>query len=329
MITLITGAPGAGKTAALVDMLSEMKGRHIYVHGIPDLLIEHVELDDPTEWPSVVPDGSVVVIDEVQTFWRPTGPGQKISNDITGLETHRHRGLDFYIITQAPRLLHTSVRSLVGRHVHLRDIGVMGRFWYEWPECDENCSKNWKNAPIKKRYRLPKKIFGQYKSASEHIKPVRTFPMLVPVAILALIFTVGMVWFAYTRIAVKFDDKPVQVVQVELVKDVLQPQQPVAYEKADHEIASYEMTAYIPRLAARPETAPAYDHLREVVVMPRVVGGICTAAGCDCYTQQSTRAEIPDDACRSFIASPPFNPYLAPPQHYSERESVPMDGPIT
>lgn len=150
MITLITGAPGTGKSAALVSLLKELsKGRTIYVNGIPDLKIDHQELEDPTKWIDDVPDGSIIVIDEVQRIWRPRGPGQKVPPDIAALETHRHRGIDFYIVTQGPRLVDTNVRALVGRHVHLRDLGFLGRWWYEWPECADNCSTGWKNAPLK------------------------------------------------------------------------------------------------------------------------------------------------------------------------------------
>ena len=132
MITLITGAPGAGKTAALVDLLTQLgKDRAIYCHGIPELSIDHQELVDPATWPDTVPDGSIVVIDEVQTIWRPSGPGQRIPDHIAKLETHRHRGLDFYIITQGPNLAHSNVRALVGRHIPLRVIGFLGRWCYE------------------------------------------------------------------------------------------------------------------------------------------------------------------------------------------------------
>ena len=76
MITLITGAPGAGKTSSLVKLLRELaKGRAIYVDGIPELKVPHLPLDDANRWPELVPDGSAVVIDEVQRVWRPSGPG--------------------------------------------------------------------------------------------------------------------------------------------------------------------------------------------------------------------------------------------------------------
>lgn len=178
MITLITGAPGAGKSAALVDLLqSECQRRALYVSGIPELSLPHVSLDDEMRWPELVEDGAAVVIDEVQRVWRPRGAAAKVPPAIAALETHRHRGLDFYLVTQHPKLLDANVRALVGRHVHLRDVGILGRWWYEWPECSNEIA--YKAAPVKKSYRLPKKVFGLYKSASLHVKPIRSIPRSV------------------------------------------------------------------------------------------------------------------------------------------------------
>jgi len=196
VITLITGAPGSGKSAALVKLLSELSaGRACYVDGVPDLRVPHVVMSEPHQWMRDVPDGSAVVIDEVQRVWRPAGPGSKVPPDIEALETHRHRGLDFYLVTQHPKLLHANVRALVGRHIHLREIGVMGRWWYEWPEAVN--PESWKTAPIKQRYKLPRAVFSQYKSASLHVKPIRKIPpalIVAGVAILGLGFLAKQVY---------------------------------------------------------------------------------------------------------------------------------------
>jgi zona occludens toxin len=316
MLTLITGAPGAGKTAALVSLLTDLaKGRAVYVNGIPDLKIPHQELKEPSDWMGEVPDGSIIVIDEVQRVWRPTGPGQKIAPDIAALETHRHRGLDFYIITQGPKLVHTNVRALVGRHVHLRDIGFLGRWWYEWPECNDQCSQGWKNAPIKKRYKLPKQIFGQYKSATEHIKPVRSFPVMVVVAIAALFGTAGLAYYSYTRVMARnasaSASPPVVAPGAAGVPGaavgVASGAGPAAPAFLDDRIA------FIPRMTIKPESAPAYDGLRRVVNMPLVSGAICSKAGCKCITQQGTDAGLTSGDCRAWASNRPFDPYTPPP----------------
>jgi zona occludens toxin (predicted ATPase) len=207
VITLITGAPGAGKTAALVDLLSGFKDRPIYVDGIPELVLGHEVLSDAKQWPAVVPDGAAVVIDEVQRVWRPAGAGSRVPPDIEALETHRHRGLDFFIVTQHPNLVHQNVRRLVGRHVHLRDVGILGRWWYEWPEATN--PETFRNAPVKKRYSLPKSAFGKYKSASLHVKPIRSVPRSVIVLGLALCAVAFLGWKAYQSIGAKLNPAPV------------------------------------------------------------------------------------------------------------------------
>lgn len=322
MITLITGAPGAGKTAALVSMLADLgKDRAIYAHGIPDLKIPHVVLDDPAAWPDTVPDGAVVIIDEVQTVWRPSGPGQKIPDSIQKLETHRHRGLDFYIITQGPNLVHSNVRALVGRHVHLRDIGVFGRWWYEWPETADNCRTGWKNAPVKKRYRLPKHIFGQYKSASLHVKPERSLPPVVFVFLAALLGLGYLGWKAYGSISAKVQGTPPALAQSTpsapaAPASIPKPGAPAGFDPITGTIADPlppgvldDRVAFIPRVPDKPETAPAYDSLRQVVNMPLVTGAACFKGHCKCFTQQGTNAGLSHEQCKAWMDQPPFDPY--------------------
>lgn len=326
MITLITGAPGSGKSAALVNLLADLaKNRTVYVSGIPDLQIPHEPLEDPTTWTSAVPDGSIIVIDEVQRVWRPRGPGAKVPPDIAALETHRHRGIDFYVVTQSPRLMDSNIRGLVGRHVHLRDIGILGRWWYEWPECADNCAAGWKNAPLKRRYRLPKKIFGQYKSASEHIKPVRSFPWMLIVLLAAVVLAAGFGWRTYTIIR----DRGKLPASAPAATPANQPgAAPESTAVPLSTAAAYDPLAFIPRVSSKPESAPAYDHLRVVTVMPQVVGGICMGGKCRCITDQGTDPGISNEECRQYVASPPFNPYLVKPERQASPESAPAP-PVT
>lgn len=318
MITLITGAPGTGKSAACVSMLFELsKGRPVFVDGIPDLAVEHTPID-ARQWPQAVPDGALVVIDEVQRVWRPTGPGSRIPEDIAALETHRHRGLDFIVITQHPKLVHSNVRNLVGRHVHLRDLGILGRYWYEWPEAGDPGS--FRSAPVKKKYRLPKKVFGAYKSATEHIKPARSVPpalIVFAVAMVVLLVVLGrMVW----RFSTDPDlAEPAAVQPGDIApapgRSFRSVSSPDTRGQVHSVITGTTLTvAMMPRLAHDPGSAPAYDHLRVVRVMPRIVGGFCEGDSCRCFTQQGTDPRVPAEVCREWIANPPFDPYREPQQ---------------
>ena len=64
-----------------------------------------------------------------------------------------------------------------------------------------------------------------------------------------------------------------------------------------------------PRLVARPETAPLYDGVRQVVAMPIVKGCLQTRFVCKCYTDQATDAGLDDNQCRHYMEHPYFQPF--------------------
>lgn len=307
MITLLTGVPGSGKTAAAVDMLtSEYKDRMLYVDGLNGLQLEHVEVD-VLNWHKDVPDGAVIVVDEVQRKWRPRGPGAKVPDSVAALETHRHRGIDFLIITQNPRLVDSNVRDLVGRHVHIRDTGWMGRWWYEWPEC--SASVAWKACQNKRRYKLPAHVFKLYTSASIHVKPVRKAPLMlwfIAAAIVALCVALYVLNGSVSK-TIGDDKKLPALEQSQDVSGV-----GAAPGAAPGVPKVYDFGEFIPRQSNRPETAPAYDELRKVVVMPVVVGGLCIRGECACYTQQGTHAGLSSQECSDWMLQRPFDPYTVP-----------------
>lgn len=247
MITLLTGAPGTGKTAALVDLLRTVGAdRPLFVFGLNGLKLAHVPLEDPTKWMGEVPDGAAIVIDEVQQVWRPRGAGKAVPDHIAALETHRHRGLDFFLTTQGPNLLDSNVRALVGRHIHLRDLGWLGRWWYEWPECADQCRTGWRSAPIKKRYKLPKRIFDSYTSASMHIKPIRSFPTALVVAVTALGGTGYLAWHMYGRLASNMNPAAASASQ--------------GQQKQGGGKTAMVPASTVPAVAASPEKPPEPDH---------------------------------------------------------------------
>lgn len=303
MITLITGTPGSGKTAYVVAELLKVTGRPIYVYNVNGLTLPHEPLEDLNEWHTIVPDGALVVADEVQRAWRPAAAGSKVPDSIAELETHRHRGVDFWIISQSPSLVHTNVRKLIGRHIHL--VGNWaGRYAYEWSECNTSPDSG-RGRAIKTRYTLPKKAFQHYKSAEIHTKLNRKLPPVIWGLGVAVVF-VGLLGF---RLYGKLNS-------------AIHPQ--------DAEIAaSYEVTDgapsgaparrlddgldFSPRVVGRPETAPVYDHLRRVKDFPRIAGCISSETrGCSCFTQQGTVYPVAVAVCESMLAGAVFDPYREP-----------------
>jgi zona occludens toxin len=314
MLTIITGAPGAGKTCAMVSlMMGELAGRPLYADGVNGLTIEHTPVD-LNEWHITVPKGigAVVCGDEGQRRWRPRGPGQKVPPAIEAMETHRHDGLDFFITTQSPNLLDSNIRNLCGRHVHIRDLGLLGRWWYEWPECSDNPKQSWRTAPIKKKYKLDKKAFGLYKSASLHIKPVRSVPWMVLVLAAAVIGVGVLSFMTWRTIKDRLQGVPVAATAAPAKSAASGSPGPQAAPAGPMRAYLTDANQFRPRVTSNPETAPAYDELRRVVTMPRVVGGWCRGDECRCITQQGTDAGMTWRDCRSWLESPPFNPYTLP-----------------
>jgi len=201
VITLLTGNPRSGKTAQLVEWLRTIyKDRPIYMQGLEGLTLPHEKVD-ATRWHLDVPDGSIIVIDEVQQVWRPRGPGHLPHASIMELETHGHRGIDFFLTTQKPSLVDKNVRELVGRHLHIRDTGWLGRWVYEWPECSENLA--WKTCALKRRFKVPKSSFAHYKSASMH-STVEKARSLMPVVTGGLVLlALVLVFLVYRAVSSK------------------------------------------------------------------------------------------------------------------------------
>ncbi|TCP18250.1 zonular occludens toxin domain-containing protein [Simplicispira metamorpha] len=324
MISLFTGMPGAGKTAAMIDLVRDIaKDRPLFVHFDPSerlrpeqkllsetLKLPHTQVNAST-WHEEVPDGGILIIDEAQGCWRPRGPSAKVPEAIAALETHRHAGVDIFITTQAPRLIDANVRGLVGRHVHIRDTGWLGRWWYEWPETNE--SLTWKTCPVKKRYKLPKQIFDLYGSANVHTTPVRMAPKtLVLIAVLlvclaALVFMIVRSVNRYTSPDQVKEPAPVSAPAPAAVRADLRAQIPTSVPD--------ERVDFMPRLSDRPWTAPAYDHLRQVIRMPVITGAVCVNEHCVCYHGQE-RLDVGSDQCRHWAVYRPFNPYVG------ERDSI-------
>lgn len=313
MITIITGTPGSGKTALCVDLIiREYKDRLIYNDGLEGLQIDHQTID-AMEWHETAPDGALIIVDEVQRKWRPRGPSAKVPDSVAALETHRHRGIDFIVITQNLKLVDHNVRALSGRHLHIRDTGFLGRWLYEWPEADLN--NNWKRCENKRRYKLPKHVFKLYKSASLHTKPVRNTPTMLYIVGVLLVAFLALAVFIYGR----FNNDPAPDISstiaspgpssAAVLSGGASPSSNSSPSVSEDLLLIDDRIDWIPRVSTYPESAPAYDQVRRVVTFPQVIGGMCTDKRCICITQQGTNAGLSDDECRAEIDRPRFNPY--------------------
>lgn len=199
MITLITGTPGSGKTLYTVWFAEQQVklGRRLMVDGIRDLALEHVLVDEAwlRRWYELAEHNDLIVVDEAQRIYPPTTVSQKVGPDVEQLHVHRHKGVDFILITQHPQRISKTVRDLVGRHVHVRRMfGMKKAMLYEWDHCHNVGSL--KDA-VKSWWTYPRSVFNLYTSAEVHTKQKAVIPKALFVAPVALVIAGVFAWYAF------------------------------------------------------------------------------------------------------------------------------------
>ena len=254
---------------------------------------------------------SVIIIDEAQRFYRPRPAGSRVPLHITMLEYHRHFGVHFLFISQAPRLMDLHVRSLTEKHVHL-DKTWKGGLKYEWVSCRDIDSKVDKKDAVKTAYSPPKHVFPLYKSSSLHLKVKHKIPMAIYVLAAAIPLFIALVWFAVHKVKAdhqltKPDNASSGLISISAASGV----------QAASSVAGVDtLYDFKPAVPGRPETAPAFNRLRQVVTMPVVSACIQSEQHCICYTQQGSRiADMSEDTCRFRVEQGhQFDPYSPPSQ---------------
>lgn len=335
MITVITGTPGAGKTlytiqklllplvgtdiVQVVDGVTTIHPRTIYTN-IKGLTIEHELIDGGSEqglrdWHEWAKPGAVIVFDEVQKIWSPRANGSAVPADIQALETHRHMGVDFILITQNVMLVDRNIHALGGRHLHIRRVANMpAAIVYEWDHVNRQLL--FSKAITKSPYRYNRKVYKLYHSADLHTKQPRKMP--------------GVLWFIVLAIGLLAWKGPdmyrgltgqtavaTNATSSKSAQAGTSSSSPAAVGSAaagaPGQPAIDDFKAWIPRVNSRPESAPAYDGLRQVKSMPVVAGAMCNSSGCKCVTHQGTNAGLTEAECRGWLENRPFDPYRAPP----------------
>jgi len=324
MITLIPGGPGLGKTALAVSLLqSQYADRPIFsnVRGLP---LEHSPLPKLEEWTHeeqnaqgtsehhfTFPAGSVIVIDECQQFFRPRASGSRVPPYVSAFETHRHRGIDFILITQGSRLIDSNLRSLVkgGQHIFLKS-SYLGRYRYEKSEVINEDDKSSYSLASKRKYTLPKEAFNLYKSAELHTKPPRPkLPWAVYLIAVAVIGGGILAWRVTHRIegAIAGQDASARTHTTGPAA-----QRPASGVKASL-VPSMPITeALTPTDPYTPLSAPLYASAIPPVVAPEIQGCIASRSRCTCYSQQQTPVWLPEDQCRQRASGEYFDPYRQP-----------------
>lgn len=329
MIYLITGVPGSGKTLYAVSTLVQkllaekvpqkdgsMLERRLVVDGIRDLVIPHEMMAERPEleamplkgqtvenppgnglwnWYEWCKPGDIICVDEVQRFWRPRGMGTKPPPEIQMLETHRHLGVDFVLITQNPMLIDQNVRRLVGRHQNIRRLLGMARaIIYDWDSCAADVTRT--KTATSSLWNYPKSAYKLYASSVLHLKQKQKIPLWLAVPVLAVAAGLFVMPMAFGTLSGAMTGKGVTRSQPSDKKEIsLLP----------------DVTAGVslPSAAASAPSPAASSAVAEVV-KPLYAGCIASKSKCSCYDQQAIRVEVEPSVCSGMVVASSIVPKL-------------------
>lgn len=326
-ITLITGVPGSGKTLKAVwDHLRPYVG-HVDVNvnengeevkipstvftNINSLQIEHELIEGGGNWTydlkkkawvydgnpmglrnwhNWAKPGAKIFFDEFQKFWPPRANGAAVPPDIQALDTHRHMGVDFVVITQNCNNVDRHLLGLVDRHIHVRRVANMPlAVVYEWDHASR--SLNYRNSMSKSPWRYPVKAYKLYKSAELHTKQKRKIPSIL------WFILAGFCGAAYafptlqTRLTERITGKKPEV--------VAKADQPKAEGLTTYTKDGVQYTVETTHTTGAPLTvAPASSVPASAPVQPVVAGCMVSPAGaCKCFDVQGGKVPVVDELC--------------------------------
>lgn len=309
MIIVLTATPGCGKTNHAV--WSHIKpaveaGRIVYVCGIPDLKLPHIEISQMqlNTWAQRTPvdpmkpegkqkldnfvEGSLIVVDEAAYPW-PAIVLKDPPEHIKYLSQHRKHGLDFLVITQSPKFVHPFVLENADRHIHLSQEWS-GSKSYEWSEyCANPKLKTNRQIAVKKSYRLEKKAFDLYYSASLHVeKPKRAVPKMVYAALFLLFAVPAMAALTYSRITERLETS---IASNDTSTSTTQKQEQI---EPVHAVP-------VSQPVATPATRSSLSMVSDQVDWSQVAACVENKNNCVCYGHKAQRLAIVPETCQAAV----------------------------
>lgn len=340
-INFITGLPRTGKTLwalCRVREIAEKDKRPVYYCNIPGVTIPGwQEIDHPDKWMEC-PDSSIIVIDELQDFWQKAGSGQKVPTPILELSKHGKRGIDFYIITQEPELVHQTPRLLCQHHYYIvRAFGSSNVMVYQFERIQIHPEKVKNKASHKFPWRYNKEAFNWYKSADVHnIKRKLPWQIWAIPVVLAIIPLLGYgIYWSFGAMTAKAKSvvpgasapgappAPGQALPGLPGQNLPPGASPIPAPGAAP--AQRVMTTYdylkerAPRIEGIAHTAPVYDGLTAPSRVSYPAACIQSKkAGwgdCRCYTQDGTLYRTTVEICKNIVAHGIFLDFDPDPKH--------------
>lgn len=318
-IVLVTGLPGHGKTLwtlARLKPLAEAENRPVFHNDIPGLVIPGWQVHDALDWFDL-PANAYMLIDECQKVFPIRARSSAVPKHVAELETHRHKGIDLYLITQHPMLIDTNVRKLVDRHFHVvRKFGTKFATVYEFPSgVQDSPEKNkLKNGVVRHEWRYPKSVFEWYRSAEVHTVKARV-PLRVWMLGLVLVVLPLLLWFCYDRLWTHHGGVASAAAAAAASSASRAAPSYTANgarslgRKSDAVRASEYLEDMRPRIVGLAFTAPAFDGLTKPVEAP--YPSVCAYSPdfpCRCWSQRGFRLQVPQALCEQ-LAKEPMDPY--------------------
>ncbi len=286
------------------------------------------------------PDGSIIVIDEIQLV-EPYKNKKSEDEMIIHLTIHRHRGFDFYVITQATRYLHPVMKELFTAHYHLtRPFGWTCKVYqYGSARDNPNALINKINCESKTSFKPADRIFTLYKSTTIDTSQKR-IPRFIYFIGAFVIVMIGLFSYFVTRDNVIYDQvsdglngKKVTPQQnqknTEQVKtdqqfnadqecrkaiNVEKPECVKWFNDLSKNKSSVNTAVQVTTVSYDPnkpfQTQKIQDSIQyEVTAKPVLAGCMTTSTGkLQGYTQQGTKLEVTQQDCKKIIAGDrPFN----------------------
>lgn len=320
MLKLVTGLPGAGKTSnELWDFLhsKDYEGRPKYATPIKGFIpSDHgvTPLDHIDQWREL-PEGSVIICDEVQRFCG-TDLGNVPPQWVQDFAIHRHSGKDFILITQAPGFLHPFARKLVQPHVNYhRPYNLSRCMRYSWESVQSDpSSKTARNIGQSSLVKTNPEVFKLYTSTvldTHKAKPPIKSLFILGLALLVAI--VGISFAAKYIFGMQHKETPLDPVTTAAVVHASTAPVSKQFMEPGEQKPVWTETTIKPRIASQPYSAPVYDQLTAPTDFPRVAACMSSESRgtCNCYTQQATPVDVPASACQVFIKHGSFDPWLS------------------
>jgi len=346
MFYQFTGQPGHGKTVLAIEFALEMKAkadkahaddpakhplRELYVCNVRDFnhgLAGALELspDEVRTW-HINPafDNAIILVDEAYEHGmfprRP--PGRAVPDHIQQVAKHRHRGIDFIMISQSPKKqMDDFLHDLIEEHYHIRRrYGLPFVHWKRWDRFEPNPEKA---TPLTtKRRTYPKHIFKLYTSTKYDTSEKRV-PWFYWAAIALVIAVVVGSIYAVKRVDNRMNHSAINGADQRQRADGAPatgatPGAEAAPGKSRGTKEDY-VQSLMPRVVAQPWTAPIYDGLAVPSDPPRL---FCMASGegrdgagevqrqsCTCVTEQGTLHDVEFVDCKRIATRGQYEPFL-------------------